>query len=60
MKESDDDMIRRELIDCFKLILELDSNPELLQRLPKKSLLVKEGKKRMFIPIKKESSIVVI
>jgi len=60
MMKSDDEMIRSELIDCFRLILELDSKPDLLKRLPKKSLLVKEGKKRMFIPIKDESKIVVI
>lgn len=60
MKDMDAEMVRRELIDAFEFILELDRNPEMLEKLPKRSVMVKSGSKRMFIPTTKEPKIVML
>jgi hypothetical protein len=49
----DADTLKREMIEVFELILELDENPEMLAKVPKKSTIVKKGKKWMFIPAEK-------
>jgi hypothetical protein len=60
MTDLDAEIVRKGLIEAFELIRELDEKPEMLKKLPKKSLWVDSGKKRMFIPINDKSKIVVI
>ncbi|MBM3303478.1 MAG: hypothetical protein FJY76_00115 [Candidatus Aenigmarchaeota archaeon] len=60
MKETNDEIIRKGFIEAFEIIRKLDENPELLKKLPKKSVVVECGKKRIFVPAKDASKIVVI
>ncbi len=55
MTDMDPELIKKELIDGFKLILELDSNPEMLKCLPKHSLIVDRGKRKMIVSTKKDA-----
>ena len=48
------EVVKRELIWAFEFIKELDQNPELLKKLPDKSIVVDRGKKKMFISTKKD------
>lgn len=60
MKEMSPEAIKREIVDSFEFILELDRKPELLKRLPRKSLLVGGGKKRMLISTAKEPRVIML
>ncbi len=60
MKEMDAELLKKEMIGAFELILELDKNPEMLKKLPKSSRLVYKGRKRMFISTKKDAKVILL
>lgn len=60
MKEMDPGLVRKELVESLDFILELDRKPAMLKRLPKRSVMVKKGKKRLVIPTSSESGITML
>jgi hypothetical protein len=60
MTTLDAETLKREMIDVFELILELDENPEMLARVPKKSTIVKRGKNWVFIPSDKNGKTLIL
>lgn len=56
----DPEVVKKGLIDSFEVILELDKNPKKLKELPSRSILIRRGNRRMLIPVKKKSHVIVI
>ncbi len=57
MADMDPELIKKELIGAFELIRELDSRPDIMEKLPKNSIIIDRGKKRMFVSTKKNANV---
>jgi protein-tyrosine-phosphatase len=60
MKEMNPEVVRKELVETFDFILALDRKPEMLKKLPKTSVMLKKGRKRMLITTTRKPEIIML